>query len=158
MVYDVCYPLFALAASLTKCSTALVSHRDVDDPDDERISTYYYYYFVGTETAAEASNLLGHDGILCPIVSVAEPHRADNAFGRSLGFQQVALGAAYGAVGVPGDRARKHMMAIGHEVTRQVLRGDLVMPSLEVITVDQAGAKLTDMLKANTTGKIVLGF
>ena len=113
---------------------------------------------IGAVTATEATHLLAYDGIICPIVSVAEVDKAVNPFGRSLGFEQLALGAVHQARGYSGEAHRRHMMEVGLSVTNMILSNQLQLPEMRVITLGELPGHLREMLKANTTGKIVLKF
>ena len=113
---------------------------------------------IGVVTATESTHLLAYDGVICPIVSVAEIDKAVNPFGRSLGFEQLALGAVHQAKGYSGVKHREHMMTIGHKVTQHVINNELQLPILKVIPLELLSVHLIEMLNANTTGKIVLKF
>jgi NADPH2:quinone reductase len=113
---------------------------------------------VGAASSEEASCLLSFDGVICPIISLAEPAKAGDAFSNSLVFAQLSLGAAHGAKGAAGVRARQRLVQIGKIITEAVLKRSITVPVSRVVRLDEAAQCLVEMLKANNTGKIVLSF
>lgn len=107
---------------------------------------------VGETTAAEAAEALDYDGIILPLVSVGTPGMA--SFGGSHIWAQLALGGAHSG----GLAARRRLQATGEAVTKLILSGDLEVPLTKVIqgNFDECADVLTEMLKANSKGKMVL--
>jgi NADPH:quinone reductase-like Zn-dependent oxidoreductase len=105
---------------------------------------------VGAATAKDAIRSLKFDGLICPIVSFAEGDLT--GFLMSHVFCQVSLGAAHGQ----GVGPRKRLLACGKAVTDLVLQGKIEVPVTKVISLEEVGITLQEMLAANNTGKIVL--
>ncbi len=105
---------------------------------------------VGAATTKDAIRSLKFDGLICPIVSFAEGDL--NGFLMSHVFCQVSLGAAHGQ----GLAPRRRLVACGKAVTELVLLGRIEVPVTKVISLEDVGTTLKEMLTANNTGKIVL--
>jgi NADPH:quinone reductase-like Zn-dependent oxidoreductase len=71
---------------------------------------------------------------------------------KSITIAQVALGGSHKG----GLKARNRLRAIGEAVTAMILKGDLEVPVTSVIPLESTADALKEMLKANTTGKIVM--
>jgi hypothetical protein len=71
---------------------------------------------------------------------------------RSITFAQLSLGGAH----VADKEARRRLVEVGETVTNHILSGRVSVPVTSVVSLDQVEGCLSQMLQANTTGKIVL--
>ncbi len=105
---------------------------------------------VGSETMKDSIRSLKFDGAICPTDAIVEGDL--NGFLMSHVFCQVGLGSAHSR----GLGPRKRMQACGKIVTNLLLEGRIVAPVTRVITLDEVGPTLMEMLSGHNTGKIVL--
>jgi hypothetical protein len=85
------------------------------------------------------------------LVQVATPERYDNAFLKGLSFHQLSLGSGH----VNGPKGMKTLVDAGNAVNALVESGDVVVPNLKVITLDEIGNALLDIRNQRTVGKVI---
>jgi NADPH2:quinone reductase len=129
-------------ATVKDAVLALTSGRGVDKAID----------LVGQETSEICTDLLAFDGVVCPVVALANPSATEDQFGRGLSFTQVSLGAAHRA----DKRAKERLVSLAQDTMNVIISHDITVPVSRVISIDEAPAVLTEMVAAHTRGKIVV--
>ncbi len=106
---------------------------------------------VGGENDIVAISALSFRGEMVELVKVVEPIKYQNAFFKELSFHQISLGSAH----ANGDYGRKLIVDVGKSVSHMLEVGEISVPKLQVITLEQVAQTLMEMRKQRTVGKIV---
>lgn len=106
---------------------------------------------VGGDNDKLAADVLAFEGEMVELVQVATPERYDNAFLKGLSFHQLSLGSGH----VNGPKGMKTLVDAGNAVNALVESGDVVVPNLKVITLDEIGNALLDIRNQRTVGKVI---
>lgn len=106
---------------------------------------------VGGDNDKLAADVLAYEGEMVELVQVVAPERYDNAFLKGLSFHQLSLGSGH----VNGPKGMKTLVDAGNAVNALVKSGDIVIPNLKVITLDEVGDALLDIRNQRTVGKII---
>ncbi|MDK9736833.1 zinc-binding dehydrogenase [Vibrio sp. D404a] len=106
---------------------------------------------VGGDNDKLAADVLAYEGEMVELVQVVTPERYDNAFLKALSFHQLSLGSGH----VNGPKGMKTLVDAGNAVNALVESGDVVIPNLKVITLDEVGDALLDIRNQRTVGKII---
>ena len=107
---------------------------------------------VGPDNDLIVANSLGFEGQMVELVDTVRPVRYRDAFMRGLSFHQLSLGAGHRN----GTLAKATLTSAGEAFSSLLEQGKVQVAALEVVTLEQAGEKLADMLKQRTVGKIVV--
>lgn len=106
---------------------------------------------VGGDNDKLAADVLAYEGEMVELVQVVAPERYDNAFLKGLSFHQLSLGSGH----VNGAKAMKTLVDAGNAVNALVESGDVVVPNLKVITLEEIGDALLNIRNQRTVGKII---
>lgn len=106
---------------------------------------------VGGDNDKLAADVLAYEGEMVELVQVVMPERYDNAFLKGLSFHQLSLGSGH----VNGPKGMKTLVDAGNAVNALVESGDVVVPNLKVITLEEIGDALLDIRSQRTVGKII---
>ena len=106
---------------------------------------------VGGDNDKLCAAVLGFEGHMAEIVKLVAPEQYDNAFGKALSFHQVALGSGH----AHGPKSWQDIVSAGTALSGLLTTGDVSVPMLEVISLEQIPEKLAAMSNQRTTGKIV---
>jgi NADPH2:quinone reductase len=106
---------------------------------------------VGSATTRMMAECVRYGGIILPCVSFADFGDL-RCFMKSITIAQVSLGGAHSG----GLRARRRLQSIGEEVTQMILENLVEVPVTSIVSIEEVGGCLVEMLKANSTGKIVM--
>ncbi len=106
---------------------------------------------VGGENDIIAASALGFQGEMVELVQAVNPTNYPNAFFKELSFHQVSLGSGH----VHGDKGKSLITQIGKTVSHMLETGDLQVPKLKIIALEEIGDALMEMRKGRTVGKIV---
>ena len=106
---------------------------------------------VGGDNDIPLANALCYEGELVEIAGLARPKEYEQAFERSLTFHQLAFGGAHGRT----DTEQRITQA-GIECSRRLESGDIQVPRKRIITLEETGAALKELLSGRTVGKVVM--
>ena len=104
---------------------------------------------VGGDNDKFAADVLAYEGEMVELVQTVAPERYDNAFLKGLSFHQLSLGSGH----VNGTKGMKTLVDAGNAVNALVESGDVVVPNLKVITLEEIGHALLDMRNQRTLAK-----
>ena len=107
---------------------------------------------VGGENALVCASVLGFEGEMVELVDVVEPATYPDAFDKGLSFHQLSLGSAHRY----GEEAKANLVKAGEGLSKLVEAGEVVMPEMKVIGLDEVGPALKEIRKQRTVGKIVM--
>lgn len=107
---------------------------------------------VGRDSDLEVADSLAYEGEMVELVSIIRASSYRDVFSKGLGFHQLSLGSGHRY----GPAAEQTMIKAGAEVTRLVAAGVLEVKVTREIELDDVGDALTEMLKKQTVGKIVM--
>ena len=106
---------------------------------------------VGGSNDILCASVLGFEGQMAEIVKVVEPEKYPDVFMKGLSFHQLALGAGH----ANGPKAWHDMVKAGEAISALLESGEIRVPALEVIDLEQIPEKLMAMREQRTKGKIV---
>ncbi len=86
------------------------------------------------------------------LVKTVDPSQYPDAFLKGLGFHQISLGSGH----VFGERGFASIVNAGKEVSELLENGELEVPKLKIIGLEDVGNALLDMRNQRTVGKIVV--
>ena len=86
------------------------------------------------------------------LVDVVAPRDYANSFSYGLSFHQLSLGSGHRH----GDFGRATLTRTGLAFSKALEAKQIHVPQLQLISLDQAGAALDEMLQQRTVGKIVV--
>lgn len=107
---------------------------------------------VGFGNEKIVADCLSYEGEMASIVETVDPRTYNDAFQRGLSFHQISLGSGHRN----GARGRKSLVRAGTAFTKLLEKGEIRVPHLETIPLEQAGFALVKMLERHTVGKIVI--
>lgn len=106
---------------------------------------------VGGDNDKFAADVLAYEGEMVELVQLVTPERYDNAFLKGLSFHQLSLGSGH----VNGAKGMKTLVDAGNAVNALVESGDVVVPNLKVITLEEICHALLEMRNQRTVGKVI---
>mgnify|MGYP003333392866 CR=1 FL=1 len=106
---------------------------------------------VGGENAVLSARVLAFEGEMVELVDTVNPTLYQDAFMKGLSFHQLSLGSGH----VHGLQGRDSIIRSGKVVSEMLERGELVVPELKIIDLEEIGQALRDMRSQRTMGKIV---
>lgn len=109
---------------------------------------------VGPDNDILVADALGFEGRMVELVAVVRPERYRDAFMKGLTFHQFSLGSGHRN----GVAAQEQLVAAGRACNAMLERGQLLVPELKTIGLDEAASALGEMLGQHTRGKIVVAF
>ncbi|GEA50741.1 hypothetical protein VIN01S_15450 [Vibrio inusitatus NBRC 102082] len=109
---------------------------------------------VGGDNDILCSDVLGYQGQMVELVQVVRPEAYDNAFLRGLSFHQLSLGSGH----VNHRRGRNAIVSAGNAFNLLLEQGEITIPQLQIISLDEAGDALTKIREQRTVGKVVVMF
>ncbi|MEZ9864397.1 zinc-binding dehydrogenase [Vibrio breoganii] len=109
---------------------------------------------VGGDNDILCSKVLGYQGQMVELVQVVRPEAYDNAFLRGLSFHQLSLGSGH----VNHRRGRNAIVSAGNAFNLLLEQGEITIPQLQIISLDEAGDALTKIREQRTVGKVVVTF
>lgn len=109
---------------------------------------------VGGDNDILCSDVLSYQGQMVELVRVIRPESYHNAFLRGLSFHQLSLGSGH----VNHRKGRNAIVSAGNAFNLLLEQGEIVLPQLQVITLDEAGDALTQIRQQRTVGKVVVKF
>ncbi len=109
---------------------------------------------VGRDSDKEVADSLAYEGEMVELVDVVRPLSYRDVFSKGLGFHQLSLGSGHRY----GPGAEHALVVAGSEFSRLVEEGAIAVPVTRTVALDAVGDALTEMLKRQTVGKIVLSF
>ncbi len=107
---------------------------------------------VGRDNDIIAADALGFEGQMLELVDLVRPEAYDDAFGRGLGFHQFTLGGAHRA----GPAGKAALTAAGRSFSRLVAGGEITVPRLKSVTLDEVPEALDEIRAGHTVGKVVM--
>lgn len=107
---------------------------------------------VGGDNDIICADVLSYEGHMVELVKVVEPSKYSGAFLKGLSFHQLSLGSGHAY----GERGRASIVSVGEAVSQLLEQGQLRVPELEVVSLDQISGKLMEIRQQRTTGKIVV--
>ncbi|MFN3612499.1 zinc-binding dehydrogenase [Tepidimonas sp.] len=109
---------------------------------------------VGPDEDLLVAEALGFEGEMVEIVDVVRPEKYREVFLRGLSFHQLSLGAGHRA----GMEAEARMVRAGTACSEMLAEGRLTVPVLRMIPLEEAGARLVEILQGRSVGKTVVVF
>ncbi|GEM79220.1 zinc-binding dehydrogenase [Vibrio superstes] len=109
---------------------------------------------VGGDNDILCSKVLGYQGQMVELVQVVRPEAYENAFLRGLSFHQLSLGSGH----VNHRRGRNAIVSAGNAFNLLLEQGEITIPQLQIISLDEAGDALTKIREQRTVGKVVVTF
>lgn len=106
---------------------------------------------VGGDNNLLCATLLGFEGHMVELVKVVEPVHYRDAFMRGLSFHQLSLGAGH----QHGPKAWLDIVRAGQATSALLVSGDIKVPAIEIIDLQQIPEKLMEIRQHHSTGKIV---
>ncbi len=109
---------------------------------------------VGGDNDILCSKVLGYQGQMVELVQVVRPEAYENVFLRGLSFHQLSLGSGH----VNHRRGRNAIVSAGNAFNLLLEQGEITIPQLQIISLDEAGDALTKIREQRTVGKVVVTF
>lgn len=109
---------------------------------------------VGGDNDILCTKVLGYQGHMVELVQNVRPEAYDDIFLRGLSFHQLSLGSGH----VNHRKGRNSIVSAGNAFNLLLEKGEVVVPQLEIIALDQAGETLTKIREQRTVGKVVISF
>lgn len=106
---------------------------------------------VGGDNDKIAAAVLGFEGELVELVKTVNPTEYPGAFENGLSFHQLSLGSGH----INGELGRATITDAGRSVSYLLEMGELQLPELKVIELEQIGAALKALREQHTVGKVV---
>lgn len=106
---------------------------------------------VGGENAQLSATVLSFEGEMVELVDTVNPTLYPGAFLKGLSFHQLSLGSGH----VNGKKGQESMTRSGAIVSELIENGELVIPELKIIALEEIGQTLLEMRSQRTIGKIV---
>ncbi|QUS57023.1 alcohol dehydrogenase catalytic domain-containing protein [Pseudovibrio brasiliensis] len=107
---------------------------------------------VGGDNDITAASCLGFEGEMVELVSTVRPAAYNNAFLKALSFHQLSLGSCLRA----GPKAKANLVKAGTAFSKLMETGEICVPKIRQISLEDVGPALKDMRNQRTVGKIVL--
>ncbi|SDQ83861.1 zinc-binding dehydrogenase [Pseudovibrio sp. Tun.PSC04-5.I4] len=160
---------FGVETILATCSeqnadyvTSLGATRTIDYNWEDVLSTVYEntarqgvevaFDTVGGDNDILAANCLGFEGHMVELVGVVRPPIYNGAFLKGLSFHQLSLGSAYRG----GTKAKADLVKAGAAFSKLLEAGEITVPRLQQVSLEEAGDALKTIRNQRTVGKIVL--
>ena len=86
------------------------------------------------------------------LVDLVKPDEYKDAFMKGLSFHQLSFGGGHRN----GAEAKGQMVASGDAFSKLLERGELKVPALRTLSMDELSSALPEMLNRRTVGKLVL--
>ncbi|MPW36072.1 zinc-binding dehydrogenase [Vibrio sp. B1Z05] len=109
---------------------------------------------VGGDNDILCSEVLGYQGQMVELVQVVRPEAYKDVFLRGLSFHQLSLGSGH----VNHRRGRNAIVSAGNAFNQLLEQGEILIPQLNIISLDQAADALTEIREQRTVGKVVVAF
>lgn len=109
---------------------------------------------VGGDNDILCTKVLGYQGQMVELVQNVRPEAYDDIFLRGLSFHQLSLGSGH----VNHRKGRNSIVSAGNAFNLLLEKGEVVVPQLEIITLEQAAETLTQIREQRTVGKVVISF
>lgn len=106
---------------------------------------------VGGDNAALCAAVLGFEGQMVELVDTLNPQHYPGAFMQGLSFHQLSLGSGH----VNGDEGKQTLTRAGNAFSLLYSQGDIQLPKVKVITLEQIPDSLKEIRQQRTVGKIV---
>ena len=107
---------------------------------------------VGPDNDILVANSLAFEGQMVELVDTIRPIEYQDAFMKGLSFHQLSLGAGHRA----GPSAKAALTHAGRKFSELLEQGEISVPELKIVDLDQVGDALQAILKQRTVGKIVM--
>ncbi len=107
---------------------------------------------VGPGNDRIVANALKFEGQMVELVDLVRPAEYNDAFMKGLSFHQLSLGAGHRN----GAEAKAQMVASGAALSDLLERGELGVPVLQTLSMDELSSVLSEMLNQRTVGKLVV--
>lgn len=107
---------------------------------------------VGDDNDITAADCLGFEGHMVELVNTLRPVAYNGAFLKGLSFHQLSLGSAYRA----GQKAMADLTRAGTDFSNLLETGDITVPKLQQIGLEEVGDALKAIRNQRTVGKITL--
>lgn len=107
---------------------------------------------VGPDEDLAVAEALAFEGEMVELVDDIRPNKYRDIFQRGLSFHQFSLGAGHRA----GPQGEARIVRAGIACCRMLAAGQLAVPVLDSIPLDQAGARLTEIRSRRSIGKSVV--
>ena len=109
---------------------------------------------VGPDEDLAVAESLAFEGEMVELVDTVRPGDYRDSFLRGLSFHQLAFGAAHRA----GPEGEARIVRAGEACCRMLEEGRLKVPTLETITLAEAGSRLVEIRNRRSVGKLVVVF
>ncbi len=107
---------------------------------------------VGPDNDVIVANCLRFEGQMVELVDTVRPLDYRDAFMKGLSFHQFSLGSGHRN----GADAKKNLILAGKKFSSLLEQEKIKVPALEVVTLEQTGERLKEILRQRTVGKIVM--
>ncbi|ADE55668.1 alcohol dehydrogenase catalytic domain-containing protein [Coraliomargarita akajimensis] len=107
---------------------------------------------VGGRNDQLVADSLRFEGNMVELVQLVRPEAYRDAFMRGLGLHQLSLGSGHRN----GPEAKEALVRAGRQFSELLEAGILRVPRIQVISLEEAGDALVQMLEQRTVGKIVV--
>ena len=107
---------------------------------------------VGGDNDIIAASCLGYEGEMVELVSTVRPEVYPDAFMKGLSFHQLSLGSGHRN----GEKAQQDLVRAGEAFSMLLEEGEVLVPQLKVIELEQAGEALKAIREQRTMGKVVV--
>lgn len=107
---------------------------------------------VGGSNALICASVLGFEGSMAELVTTVNPTEYPNVFMKALSFHQVSLGSGH-VLG--GDKGKATIVGTGEAVSQLLECGEVQVPEMKVISLDEIPQALKEIREQRTLGKIV---
>ncbi|MBC7003803.1 zinc-binding dehydrogenase [Photobacterium sp. BZF1] len=107
---------------------------------------------VGGDNDIIAASCLGYEGQMVELVSTVRPDAYPDAFMKGLSFHQLSLGSGHRN----GEKAQRDLVRAGEAFSTLLEEGEVLVPQLKTITLDQVGDELKAIREQRTMGKVVV--
>ena len=107
---------------------------------------------VGGDNDILCASVLGFEGEMCELVRTLRPESYPAAFAKGLSFHQLSLGSGHGH----GDYGRNTLVRAGEVFGQLLSNGNVRVPELKTISLEEAPEKLIEMRQQRTVGKVVI--
>ncbi|MCP4152139.1 MAG: zinc-binding dehydrogenase [bacterium] len=106
---------------------------------------------VGYDTDIHVANTLAYEGEMVELVELVRPELYDDAFPKGLSFHQLSLGSGHRN----GAEAEAALREAGEAFSGLIESGEIKVPVIQTISLEEVGPALVEMLNQRTVGKIV---
>lgn len=107
---------------------------------------------VGGDNDILCSEVLGYQGQMVELVQNVRPELYSDIFLRGLSFHQLSLGSGH----VNGRKGRNSIVSAGNAFNLLLDQGEILVPQLQIISLDDAAEAIMGIREQRTVGKIVI--